>query len=859
MVQKSLLLVDADPRSLRVLDVSLRTAGYELASCGDVEAALARIAASPPDLLLLDTRLPGASGFELVEAVRKNPASERMPIIILSSDTSVESKVRGLKLGVDDYLTKPIYLKEILARIQLALSRVERDSLARRGPSGKTRLTGSLADMGIVDLLQTIDLGRKSGALELRAGDRRGEVSFREGQVLDARLGPLRGERALYRMLLWSDGEFAIDFRAVTDAQRVAVPTQGLLMEGMRRLDEWSRLTARLPPLDVPLDVDVSALRDRLTEVPDEANPLLCRIDGRRSALAVLDATEADDLVTLDLLATLCEGGILRPVGAVQDRASPDGGALHAPGPRTSGQTTTAAAAPPAGAALPAAKSGQEPSSTSAQTVSPTGGTAPASEPTSAPSGREAVTKVGPASFPPPASTPKSTLIGLGFDPATLLTAVGASSAGGPRPPGPASDDEDPMSKKKRKNRSGSEQRDSQTGAPASAELARKQEPARHDEAPTRADASGEGNVIQFPAKRSLPPAANDDDGDADEGAESMPPRASSAPERRSSPELGAAAQGRAPQADDDGLPAAIPEGTRRDEKRRKKGGPGAGPALADDPSSEDFFRGSAPPPVDDDFSDLSTGLPSMGKESKQWMYRTFGIFAIFAVAIGGYWYYHNVHLPQPVEIGTARRSMPSLPPPSATATAAAAPAEAPEASPPEAVVEAAPVEGAVEAPPEVAAAEPTEVAPVEAAPVEAAPVEAAPVEAAPVEAAPAAAAAGESYASVLAEAEAARRRPSTAIPLYERAIELDPNGIEALSQLSYLLINRGRGDDIRRAAGFAERATGLAPSDSLAWLVLGVARETLGDRAGARAAYRACVEQGEPGRWQNECRPHAR
>jgi tetratricopeptide (TPR) repeat protein len=113
---------------------------------------------------------------------------------------------------------------------------------------------------------------------------------------------------------------------------------------------------------------------------------------------------------------------------------------------------------------------------------------------------------------------------------------------------------------------------------------------------------------------------------------------------------------------------------------------------------------------------------------------------------------------------------------------------------------------------------------------------------------------AGETYESVLAEADAARRRPSTAIPLYERAIALNPTGGEALAQLSFLLLNRGRRPDLEQARDYAARATAVDPTSSLAWLVLGAARESLGDRAGAREAYQSCVAQGQ-GAHVRECR----
>ena len=100
MARRNLLLVDADPRSLRVLEVSLRKAGYIVAASGDAKGALEMVELCKPDLLISDTRLPDMDGFALVEELRRNREWADIPIIFLSSDVSVESKVHGLERGV---------------------------------------------------------------------------------------------------------------------------------------------------------------------------------------------------------------------------------------------------------------------------------------------------------------------------------------------------------------------------------------------------------------------------------------------------------------------------------------------------------------------------------------------------------------------------------------------------------------------------------------------------------------------------------------------------------------------------------------------------------------------------------------
>jgi DNA-binding response OmpR family regulator len=314
VAKQNLLLVDADLRSLRVLEVSLRKAGYSVATSGDARGALELMELSKPDLILSDTRLPQMDGFAFIEEIRKSAELSDVPLIFLSSDTSVESKVKGLELGVEDYLTKPIYIKEILARVNVVLQRKRREGIELRQTS-KQKFTGALSDIGVVDLLQTIDNSKKSGVLHLTSAAIRGAIYFRNGNPVDAELGSLHGARAIYRALVWTEGTFEIDFRDVRREDVIQTSTQGVLMEGMRRLDEWGRLLEQLPDLDSVFEVNDQQLLERLAEIPDEINRILRHFDGKHSLMQVVDSCGQDDLETLTAISKLYFEGLIFNTG----------------------------------------------------------------------------------------------------------------------------------------------------------------------------------------------------------------------------------------------------------------------------------------------------------------------------------------------------------------------------------------------------------------------------------------------------------------------------------------------------------------------------------------------------------------
>ena len=338
MAKKSLLLVDADSKSLRMLEVSLRKSGFSVTTAVHAADARDKLKHAAPDLIITDTKLPGdESGFDFVGKLKSKTETANIPIIFLSSENRLEQKVAGLELGVEDYLTKPIYIKEVLTRVRVLLDKREKQTLERRERSSS--FAGLLGDMGLVDLMQTIEIGRKTGKIMIENRTQRGQVSFREGKVCDARSGRLSGERAFYRMLVWNDGTFSMEFSAHDDADVIELSTQGLLMEGMRRVDEWGRLLEQLPPLEHRFEIDFTELVDRLAEIPDEINALLRLFDGRRTLIEVVDETDFGDLEALEIASKLYFEGLIFDVTDREPVAS-DGAHrveawLQEPGPTT--------------------------------------------------------------------------------------------------------------------------------------------------------------------------------------------------------------------------------------------------------------------------------------------------------------------------------------------------------------------------------------------------------------------------------------------------------------------------------------------------------------------------------------------
>jgi DNA-binding response OmpR family regulator len=119
---KRVLIVDDEPRYLRLLDANLRTEGYEVVTANDGQQAIETFSSQPIDLILLDIMMPRLDGFATCQRIREFSS---VPIIILTAKGEEQDRVRGLDMGADDYLVKPFSATELLARVRAVLRRAQ--------------------------------------------------------------------------------------------------------------------------------------------------------------------------------------------------------------------------------------------------------------------------------------------------------------------------------------------------------------------------------------------------------------------------------------------------------------------------------------------------------------------------------------------------------------------------------------------------------------------------------------------------------------------------------------------------------------------------------------------------------------
>ena len=130
-MNEKILVVDDEPRYLRLLEANLRTEGYQVITAQDGMQAVEMFSANPTDLILLDVMMPRLDGFSTCQRIRQ---FSNVPIVILTAKGEEQDRVRGLDLGADDYLVKPFSATELLARVRAVLrrSQVSKDVVQSR-------------------------------------------------------------------------------------------------------------------------------------------------------------------------------------------------------------------------------------------------------------------------------------------------------------------------------------------------------------------------------------------------------------------------------------------------------------------------------------------------------------------------------------------------------------------------------------------------------------------------------------------------------------------------------------------------------------------------------------------------------
>ena len=233
-----ILVVDDNPTILKLICQSLEKCG-EIITAGDGADALMKTIESKPDLIISDYSMPMMDGRALFEKLRARKETQNIPFVFLASQQEIDERLRMVLDGVEDYFVKPFFARDLAQQARRITARLLQQRIEKQGAGAGIK--GKLTEISLIDWMQSLEQGRKTCALIVRKGDEECTIYFGDGQVNHAVCGELKGDPAVFKVLTWMEGDWEVDFQKHSPEHTTTMSAQGLMMEGLRLLDEANR------------------------------------------------------------------------------------------------------------------------------------------------------------------------------------------------------------------------------------------------------------------------------------------------------------------------------------------------------------------------------------------------------------------------------------------------------------------------------------------------------------------------------------------------------------------------------------------------------------------------------------------
>jgi DNA-binding response OmpR family regulator len=342
MQPSSLLLVDADTRSLETLTFGFEREGCQVSGTPDPGRAAQLARAASPELAVVAMRASDRPALDLLDLIGslQGASAKDLPIVALGPPAL---RSEALAAGAADFLPLPIFLRDVISvgRLRALESKLQSKTAGRGKSDQKTgkktagqseppdELQMRLSEFfGLFYLLRAMAASERSGVLLLTRGNRRAELRVHQGAVVSANVGALQGLPALHHVLLWEEAALSLTRRPIPQRSQLHLSAQEVLDECERFLRDFAHAVRDLGAprtLYVPAAAPETALPGLQ---PSQVTPLLRLFDGHRVLSDVIEESPFRIFDTVRMIRRLRDGGALaaRPDGLVRepgDRRTP--------------------------------------------------------------------------------------------------------------------------------------------------------------------------------------------------------------------------------------------------------------------------------------------------------------------------------------------------------------------------------------------------------------------------------------------------------------------------------------------------------------------------------------------------------
>lgn len=299
------LVIDPDESTRSVLEVALSRDGFDVWSAAGSAEGMLLLTGHLPDVIVLESDLGGDDGFTFVAQVRGDERTAKLPVVLLARAEDQNVEAMADVVGVDDFLQKPAFARDVAAMVRL--------ELARR--AAKTPTSPLQFDTHVLppeQLLRALLSCPRSGRLLLVNG--RAEIRFRAGKIIDARFDDRGSDLdTVVRSLALTAGQYGLLLEPVNGFAELQCSLREMVELVLPRLQRWGRVLQRSLPLDARLTLDFARLAGAFKNMPDEVNQIVRLFDGFRDVERVLIDSEINETLTLEVATRLYLMGVLVP------------------------------------------------------------------------------------------------------------------------------------------------------------------------------------------------------------------------------------------------------------------------------------------------------------------------------------------------------------------------------------------------------------------------------------------------------------------------------------------------------------------------------------------------------------------
>ena len=309
--RNKILIIDENSTYIARLRKDLKNSGYEVIYFNETEKAVEIIEKIEPNLIISEVELSKANNHQFFKLIKADDYLKNIPFVFFSSQKRVDDRIKSIEMGVDDFISKPFFIDEVVARIENLLNEVAEqknsESINEKG------FSGDLSDMNLIDLIQTLKIGNKSGIIHLNQSSFSGNVFIANGKIIDAIFEDIHPDDAILKLFLWTEGKYSVEITTVNRQQTINEDDNELIAQGAKLIQKWEQLTDKLPSVETEITLNKSVY-DKNSISTDEQS-LLSSLNGENIIFDIIQKSSFDDLRAIEIINDLYQKGYIVETG----------------------------------------------------------------------------------------------------------------------------------------------------------------------------------------------------------------------------------------------------------------------------------------------------------------------------------------------------------------------------------------------------------------------------------------------------------------------------------------------------------------------------------------------------------------